>query len=135
MNDHTSQYIVSPAAEYFDAFTHFSTMFYFITPNMISFFHLALAFVASRFVANESLYYRRIGVLMYEVRTFLDTMDGVVFRSHTHTKGNFISIHYVNSQKLHLIMFTTISYFYFSNIFYSKCLHCSFYFKELLYGT
>ncbi|XP_025086300.1 ceramide phosphoethanolamine synthase-like [Pomacea canaliculata] len=92
MNDHTSQYIVSPAIEYFDIFTQFSGIFYFITPNMISFTHLAIAFLAGRFVASESLHSRRIGVILFEIRTCMDTLDGVVFRAHTHTKGMYQSV-------------------------------------------
>lgn len=92
MNDHTSQYITAPVTEYFDAFTRFSTVFYFITPNMISFFHLFLAFISARFVASESLHSRRIGVILFETRTFLDAFDGVVFRSHSHTKGMYQSV-------------------------------------------
>nr|KAG5695755.1 hypothetical protein BaRGS_013843 [Batillaria attramentaria] len=92
MNDHSSQYVTAPVTEYFDAFTRFSTIFYFISPNMISFFHLFLAFVAARFVSSESLHTRRIGVLIYEFRTFLDAFDGVVFRSHSHTKGMYQSV-------------------------------------------
>ena len=87
MNDHTSQYVTAPAVEYFDSITRFSTIFYFITPNMISFFHLFLAFVSARFVSSESLHTRRIGVLIFEFRTMLDALDGVVYRSHSNTKG------------------------------------------------
>ncbi|XP_070184363.1 uncharacterized protein, partial [Littorina saxatilis] len=92
MNDHTSQYITAPAVEYFDTFTHFSTVFYFITPNMISFFHLFLAFISARFVASEDLHTRRLGVVLFEIRTFLDALDGVVYRSHSNTKGIYQSV-------------------------------------------
>ncbi|KAL8580213.1 hypothetical protein ACOMHN_039994 [Nucella lapillus] len=92
MNDHASQFITSPVVEYFDAFTRFSTILYFITPNMISFFHLFLAFISARFVSSENLYTRRMGVILFEIRTLLDALDGVVFRSHTHTKGVYQSV-------------------------------------------
>ncbi|XP_076468532.1 ceramide phosphoethanolamine synthase-like [Babylonia areolata] len=92
MNDHASQYITAPAVEYFDSFTRFSTVFYFITPNMISFFHLFLAFISARFVSSETLHTRRVGVVLFEIRTLLDALDGVVFRSHSHTKGVYQSV-------------------------------------------
>ncbi|XP_076447147.1 ceramide phosphoethanolamine synthase-like [Babylonia areolata] len=89
--DHTTQYIIGPSAEYFDAFTHFSTVFYFISPNMISFFHLFLAMVCFRLVSSEDLQTRRMGVLLFEFRSWLDSLDGVVYRSHSNTKGVFQS--------------------------------------------
>ncbi|KAL8589869.1 hypothetical protein ACOMHN_023956 [Nucella lapillus] len=91
MCDHTTQYIIGPSAEYFDAFSHFSTIFSFITPNMISFFHLFLAAVCCRLVSSETLQTRRLGVLLFEFRSWLDSLDGVVYRSHSNTKGVFTS--------------------------------------------
>lgn len=92
MNDHTSQYVTAPLVEYFDIFTHFSTVFYFITPNMISFFHVCCAFFAARLVSSEDLHTRRLGVILFEFRTLLDALDGVVFRSHSNTKGVYQSV-------------------------------------------
>lgn len=48
-----------------------------------------------KFFASESLFNRRIGVVIFQFRTFLDCLDGVVFRAHTNNKryksyyGNF----------------------------------------------
>ncbi|XP_005109364.1 ceramide phosphoethanolamine synthase isoform X2 [Aplysia californica] len=92
MNDHTSQYIISPSAEYFDYFTHFSTVFSFITPNIISFTHLFLGFLSGKFVASENLHDRRIGVVIFQVRTWLDAFDGVVYRSQSNTHLQFQSV-------------------------------------------
>lgn len=39
-----------------------------------------------KFFADESLCRRRIGVLIFQIRTFLDCLDGVVFRAHLHNK-------------------------------------------------
>ncbi|XP_041360128.1 ceramide phosphoethanolamine synthase-like isoform X2 [Gigantopelta aegis] len=86
MSDPTSHYIIAPTTEYFDKITNFSTVFYFITPNMISFTHLFLAFVSGKFVASENLHTRRIGVVLYQFRTWLDGLDGVVFRSRSSKK-------------------------------------------------
>lgn len=48
-----------------------------------------------KFFASESLSRRRMGVVIFQFRTFLDCLDGVVFRAHAHSKrykshyGNF----------------------------------------------
>ncbi|GAB1602304.1 Hypothetical predicted protein [Argonauta hians] len=82
MTDPVDHYILSPFAEYFDEISQFSHVFYFITPNMISFTHVFIAVVAGKLIASESLYNRRIGALIYQFRCFLDAFDGVVYRSH-----------------------------------------------------
>lgn len=92
MNDHTSQYIISPSAEYFDMVTKFSTVFSFITPNMISFTHLFLGLISGKFVASENLYDRRVGVVIFQIRTWLDAFDGVVYRSQSGTHLQFQSV-------------------------------------------
>ncbi|GFO46907.1 ceramide phosphoethanolamine synthase-like isoform x1 [Plakobranchus ocellatus] len=92
MNDHTSQYVISPSAEYFDMATRFSTVFSFITPNVISFTHLFLGLVSGKFVASEHLHDRRVGVLIFQVRTWLDAFDGVVYRSQSNTHLQFQSV-------------------------------------------
>ncbi|OWF45800.1 ceramide phosphoethanolamine synthase-like [Mizuhopecten yessoensis] len=83
----TNHYILSLATEYFDEYTHFSKIFTFITPNMISAMHLALGFLSGKFVASESLRRRRLGVLIFELRLWLDVYDGVVYRSHKGLHG------------------------------------------------
>ena len=92
MNDHTSQYIISPSAEYFDYFTGFSTTFSFITPNIISFTHLFLGFLSGKFVASESLADRRVGVIIFQIRSWLDAFDGVVYRSQSKSRLQFRSV-------------------------------------------
>ncbi|XP_033743090.1 ceramide phosphoethanolamine synthase-like isoform X2 [Pecten maximus] len=83
----TNHYIISLTTEYFDEYTQFSRIFYFITPNMISATHLALGFLSGKFVTSESLRRRRIGVLIFELRLWLDVYDGVVYRSHKGLHG------------------------------------------------
>lgn len=93
MTDPVNHYIIGPAAEYFDEITHFSKVFYFITPNMISITHVTVSLISAKLVSSEHLSTRRIAVLMYLFRSWLDDLDGVVYRSHTHTKGMYISNH------------------------------------------
>ena len=86
MSDHVTHYILTPMSEYFNHITRFSDIFYFITPNMISFSHLLVGFIAARFfVYSESLHNRRIGVLLFEFRILLDGFDGTVYRARAGT--------------------------------------------------
>lgn len=85
MSDHVTHYILTPMSEYFNHITKFSEIFYFITPNMISFTHLFVGFLSAKFVYSESLHNRRIGVLLFEFRIFLDAFDGTVYRARAGT--------------------------------------------------
>lgn len=82
MSDHTNHYFMVPTTEYFDELTRFSKVFFFITPNMVTILHFILALVAAKFASSENLRDRRIGVLIYEFRIWLDSLDGVIYRSH-----------------------------------------------------
>ena len=93
MTDPCNHYIIGPSAEYFDEVTRFSKVLYFITPNMISFTHVVISFIAARLVSSESLCTRRSGVILYQFRSWLDDLDGVVYRSHTQTRGQYQSNH------------------------------------------
>lgn len=93
MTDPFNHYILTTSAEYFDEITRFSKVFFFITPNMISFTHLTIAFISAKLVSSENISTRRYGVLLYQFRSWLDDLDGVVYRSHTKTKGKYQSNH------------------------------------------
>lgn len=93
MTDPANHYIIGPSAEYFDEITQFSKVFYFITPNMISFTHVAISFLSAKFVSSENLSTRRYGIILFEFRSWLDDLDGVVYRSHSQTKGKYQSNH------------------------------------------
>lgn len=82
MTDQVDHYIITPIAEYFDEITQFSHVFYFITPNMISISHVVIAMISAKLIASEMLYNRRMGVLIFQFRCFLDAFDGVVYRAH-----------------------------------------------------
>ena len=53
----------------------------FISADMISFSHVMVGAVAGKFLGSEILNQRRLGVLLFEVRSFLDSLDGLVARS------------------------------------------------------
>ncbi|KAH8233749.1 ceramide phosphoethanolamine synthase [Drosophila bipectinata] len=84
--DHTNHYLFAPLATIFDNVIGFSRST-FITPNMISFFHVGVACLAGKLVASDSLGYRRLGVLLFQIRTFLDDLDGHVARVRKHIRG------------------------------------------------
>lgn len=86
MLDHTNHYLFAPMATIADNLAGFSKGD-LITPNMISFFHVFVAIAAGRMVASDSLGYRRIGVVLFQFRTFLDDLDGHVARAKKHIRG------------------------------------------------
>ncbi|CAG5128320.1 unnamed protein product [Candidula unifasciata] len=81
ISDHLRHYFFTPTAEYFNTVTSFATVFSFISPNMVSIFHLVCAFISGKFIASENLNDRRIGVVLYFFRTWLDSLDGIVYRT------------------------------------------------------
>lgn len=88
MIDPANHYIHTPAATIFNELTHFSTVLYFITPNMISVAHIIVAVVAAKFIASDTLLMRQVGVVLFELRAFLDCLDGVVYRAHNNLESN-----------------------------------------------
>jgi hypothetical protein len=62
---------------------HFTYYFPSISANSVSIFHCFLSLISIKFFASESLFRRQIGVLIFQFRSFLDCLDGVVFRAHT----------------------------------------------------
>lgn len=84
--DPTNHYLFAPLATIFDNIVGFSRST-FITANMISFFHVFVAILSGRFVASDNLAYRRFGVVLFQIRTFLDDLDGHVARQKKHIRG------------------------------------------------
>ncbi|WAQ97747.1 CPESY-like protein [Mya arenaria] len=93
LTDPYNHYVMGPSAEYFDEITGFSKVLYFITPNMISITHVITSIISAKLVASESLAKRRFGILLYQFRSWLDDLDGVVFRSHNNQSGSYRSNH------------------------------------------
>lgn len=84
--DHINYYLFSPLASIVDKALRISESGW-ITPNMISFFHIFVAVLSAKCVSSDNLAYRRVGVVLFEFRTFLDDMDGHVARARKHVKG------------------------------------------------
>lgn len=84
--DHTNHYIFAPMVTIVDRILKISEITW-ITPNSISFFHVFIAILSAKCISIDSLTYRRIGVVLFEFRTFLDDMDGHVARARKNIKG------------------------------------------------
>ncbi|XP_058827063.1 ceramide phosphoethanolamine synthase-like [Topomyia yanbarensis] len=84
--DHVNHYLFAPMVTIADNLVGISRG-NLITPNMISIFHVFVAIASGRMIASDSLSYRRIGVVLFEFRTFLDDLDGHVARDKKHVHG------------------------------------------------
>lgn len=84
--DHTNHYLFSPLATIADLIFEISQTPW-ITPNKISTFHVFVALLSAKCVASDTLSVRRVGVVLFQVRTFLDDLDGHVARVRKHVKG------------------------------------------------
>ncbi|XP_076352692.1 ceramide phosphoethanolamine synthase-like [Tachypleus tridentatus] len=81
MMDPINNYIVTPTAQLFNYVTSFSETCNIITPNMISLIGLMFAVVAAKCIISDNLTRHRIAVLLFEIRTWCDALDGIVARS------------------------------------------------------
>lgn len=86
MLDQINEYIFGPAITIFDMIFRISDI-KFITPNMISFFHVFVAIVSGKCVSSHLIWTRRLGVVLFEIRTLLDDLDGHVARKRKHVHG------------------------------------------------
>lgn len=84
--DHTNLYVFAPLVTIVDKILKVSEVSW-ITPNSISFFHVFIAILSGKCISTDSLSYRRLGVLLFELRTFLDDMDGHVARARKTSKA------------------------------------------------
>jgi len=83
--DHINHYIHYPLSWWLDSNVfHISDVYTFISPDIISYSHVIVALLGARLLISESLMIRRFGVLLFEVRSFLDSYDGYVARSRSH---------------------------------------------------
>ena len=81
-----SQYLDEPLAYLTVTYTPVSD---FISPNVMSLIGVGVAAVSAKFLSNEELKYRQLGVLVFAVRDYIDALDGSIFRerSHSHAGG------------------------------------------------
>lgn len=81
MVDHVTHYIHDILARFVEDTLHFTSIFPWVTANLVSFTGLTLAFIGSRLILSDKILYNRIGALLFELRNLADSLDGVVFRS------------------------------------------------------
>ncbi|KAJ9594471.1 hypothetical protein L9F63_014083, partial [Diploptera punctata] len=84
--DHVNHYLFSPMATLSDKLFGIHQIQY-ITPNMISAFHVLVAVASAKCIASDSLVTRRVGVGLFELRSMLDDLDGHVARARKHIRG------------------------------------------------
>ncbi|XP_071863672.1 ceramide phosphoethanolamine synthase-like [Bombus fervidus] len=87
MLDHPNHFLLSPLAAIMDDLLHISSSWIWVTPNTISCFHVLIAVLAGKCVSNDSLSYRRLGVILFQARTWLDDLDGHVARKRANING------------------------------------------------
>lgn len=87
MVDHVNHYIYGPLCSLVDEGLGISDQWLIITPNMISFFHVFIAFVGAKLLTDQNLAVRRFGVVLFQLRMFLDDLDGHVARKRKNIKG------------------------------------------------
>ena len=59
-------------------------------PNVVTFLHFVVAACCGRLFASNSLFYRRLACIAFEVRSCLDVLDGVIYRAQSKSK-TFVS--------------------------------------------
>lgn len=69
MLDHPNHFLLSPLAALMDRILGISRSWTWLTPNAISGFHVFVAILAGKCVSSDSLAQRRLGVILFQVRT------------------------------------------------------------------
>lgn len=87
MVDHINHYIYGPLCAVVDIGFSVSERMLFLTPNMISLFHVFVACVGAKLLTCQSLVIRRVAIVLFQIRMFLDDLDGHVARQRKHIKG------------------------------------------------
>lgn len=87
MLDHTNHYIFAPVVSILDDLIGVSERMPYITPNLISYSHVGVAMIAGKLISIDSLAYRRLGVVLFQIRTLMDDLDGHVARARKHILG------------------------------------------------
>lgn len=85
--DHPNHYILSPLASLTDYLLSISHSWTWLTPNAISISHVVVAVIGARYITRSSLFHRRVGVVLFQVRAWLDDLDGHVARTRLNVKG------------------------------------------------
>ncbi|XP_050462640.1 ceramide phosphoethanolamine synthase [Cataglyphis hispanica] len=87
MLDHPNHYILSPLASLIDHLLGISRLWTWLTPNIISVSHVVVAIIGARYITRNSLSHRRVGAILFQVRVWLDNLDGHVARMRLNIVG------------------------------------------------
>ncbi|XP_047509128.1 ceramide phosphoethanolamine synthase [Pieris napi] len=87
MVDHINHYIYGPLCSILDIALGISDRLIFLTPNMISFTHVVISIIGANLLTCQNLAARRMGIILFQIRMFLDDLDGHVARERKHIKG------------------------------------------------
>ncbi|KAG8225886.1 hypothetical protein J437_LFUL006048 [Ladona fulva] len=90
--DHANHYIHLPLSILFERVTNFNEVFPFITPNMISASHVIIALFGMKLLWSHHISVRQLGFILFEVRNFLDELDGTIARSRTHHSISYVDV-------------------------------------------
>lgn len=85
MLDHFGHYIYLPFCQWANEFFLISE-YPWVSPNLVTAIHFCVAVCCGRLFASTVFMLRRIGVIMFEFRSMLDIMDGVIFRAQLKSK-------------------------------------------------
>lgn len=81
MVDHGTHYVHDILARFIEDNLHFSSIFPWVTANLVSYAGLLMALVGSRLVISDKPMHYRLGAIMFDLRNLADSLDGVVYRS------------------------------------------------------
>jgi len=87
MLDYPNHFILTPLAALVDYLLGISRFWTWLTPNAISISHVFVAAIGARYIIQNSLSQRRIGVVLFQIRTWMDDLDGYVARARLNVKG------------------------------------------------
>lgn len=82
MLDHVNSYLLQPCSDALIKFTSFPLLLPSLSANHVSYLGVVVAFISARLALSEHLFTRRIAVLVFFLRQFLDDLDGLVARYH-----------------------------------------------------
>jgi len=74
------QYVYLPLCNWFNSEFAISEISW-ISPNVVTLMHFTVAVVCGRFFSSSTLLVRRVGCFLFEFRSFLDILDGVIYRT------------------------------------------------------
>lgn len=92
MVDHMTHYVHDIVARFLEDYFYLTSILPWITANFVSIFGLICACLSGRLLLSDKLNIRRLGCLLFELRNFADSLDGVVFRAKAKRFNTYESI-------------------------------------------